>query len=115
MGGAVDAASEREPVPDFLDRIGIERIDEPSLGIAQAQVQVRELGVAGEPDLAENVARLDLSGWVDEARVEAGNADAIAGIVLHKRRGKGKFLDQYVTMTVRDLLALGWGVTDGPR
>ena len=61
----------------------------------------------------KNVARLDLSGWVAEARVEAGNADAIAGIVLHKRRGKGKFLDQYVTMTVRDLLAIGWGVTDG--
>jgi hypothetical protein len=63
----------------------------------------------------KNVARMDLAGWVDEARVEAGNADAIAGVVLHKRRGKGQFLDQYVTMTVRDLLALGWGWTDGPR
>jgi len=58
----------------------------------------------------KNVARLDLAGWVEEARIEAGNADAIAGVVLHKRRGKGKFLDQYVTMTVRDLLAIGWGV-----
>ena len=63
----------------------------------------------------KNVARLDLSGWVDEAEVERGNADAIAGLVLHKRRGRGRFLDQYVTMTVRDLLALGWGVTDGSR
>lgn len=63
----------------------------------------------------KNVARMDLAGWVTEAEVERGNADAIAGIALHKRRGKGKFLDQYVTMTVRDLLALGWGVTDGPR
>lgn len=60
----------------------------------------------------KNVARMDLSGWVDESQVEAGNADAIAGVVLHKRKGRGKFLDQYVTMTVRDLLALGWGVTD---
>lgn len=57
----------------------------------------------------KNVARLDLAGWVEEAHLEAGNADAIAGIVIHKRKGKGQFLDQYVTLTVRDLLAIGWG------
>lgn len=58
----------------------------------------------------KNVSRLDLSGWVDEAQVERGNADAIAGFVVVKRRGKGNPLDQYVVGTVRDLLALGWGV-----
>lgn len=60
----------------------------------------------------KSVARLDLAGWVAEAEVARGNSDAVAGIVVHKRRGKGRFLDQYVTMTVRDLLALGWGVAD---
>jgi hypothetical protein len=60
----------------------------------------------------KNVARMDLAGWVDEAHVEAGNADAIAGVAIAKRRGKGQFLDQYVICTVRDLLALGWGVTE---
>jgi len=61
----------------------------------------------------KNVARMDLAGWVDEAGVERGNADAIAGVVIHKRRGKGGVMEQYVTMSVRDFLALGWGVTDG--
>jgi hypothetical protein len=63
----------------------------------------------------KNVSRTDLGGWVTEAQTEAGNADATAGIVIHKRRGKGQFLDQYVTMTVRELLALGWGITTEGR
>lgn len=56
------------------------------------------------------VKKLALSEWVEEADVERGNADAIAGVVIHKRLTKGKALDQYVTMTVRDFLALGWGI-----
>jgi hypothetical protein len=60
----------------------------------------------------KNVARMDLAGWVAEAETERGNADAIAGLVVHKAKGKGKFLDQYVTLRVRDFLAAVWGVTD---
>ena len=56
------------------------------------------------------VARLDLAGWVGEAETARGNLDGIAGFVIHKRRGKGDPLDQYVTGTVRDFLAFGWGV-----
>jgi hypothetical protein len=58
---------------------------------------------------AKDHARLDLSGWVDQADVERGNDDAIAGLVVHKRRGHGDGLDQYVTCTVRDLIALMTG------
>lgn len=54
-------------------------------------------------------ARLNLSGWVDEADIERGNDDAIAGLVIHKRRGHGDPLDQYVTCTLRDLIALTTG------
>ena len=54
----------------------------------------------------KDVARLDLSGWVDEADVERGNDDAVAGLVIHKRRGHSDPLDQYVTTTVRDLVGL---------
>lgn len=54
----------------------------------------------------KDVSRLDLSGWVDEAELERGNDDAIAGLVVHKRRGHGDPLDQYVTCTVRDLISL---------
>lgn len=54
----------------------------------------------------KDVSRINLSGWVNEAHVEMGNDDAIAGLVVHKRRGVADPLEQYVTMTVRDLVAL---------
>ena len=54
----------------------------------------------------KDVATLALGTWVNEADVERGNDDAIAGLVIHKRRGHGDPLDQYVTCTMRDLIAL---------
>ncbi len=56
----------------------------------------------------KNVVKLALAKWVTEAEIERGNADALAGVVVHKRAGKGKAqLGQtYVTMTLDDLLAL---------
>lgn len=54
----------------------------------------------------KDAARLDLAGWVRKAQLEAGNDDALAGIVVHKRRGKSDPLDQWVTLTVADLVAL---------
>lgn len=54
----------------------------------------------------KNVSRTNIGGWVAEAEIERGNDDAIAGLVVHKRRGHGDPLDQYVTCTVRDLVAL---------
>lgn len=55
---------------------------------------------------AKNVARMNLAGWLAEAEVERGNDDALVGLVVFKRRGKGKALDQYVAMSLRDLIAL---------
>lgn len=57
----------------------------------------------------KDVSRTDLSGWVQEAELERGNDDGLAGVVIHKRRAHADGLDQYVTMTVRDLLALMTG------
>jgi hypothetical protein len=54
----------------------------------------------------KDVARLDLSGWLREAEIERGNDDALVGLVVHKRRGTANPLDQYVTCTIRDLVAL---------
>jgi hypothetical protein len=53
---------------------------------------------------AKNCARLDLAGWITEAEVEAKNYKALAGIVVHKRKAKGRAADQYVTLTLRSLL-----------
>ncbi|WP_066303273.1 hypothetical protein [Arthrobacter luteolus] len=44
--------------------------------------------------------------WIAEAETERGNDDALAGIVIAKRRGTTKPGDQYVLMTVNNLTAL---------
>jgi len=38
---------------------------------------------------AKNHSRMNLSGWLAEAETERGNADASAGVVVHKRLGNG--------------------------
>lgn len=54
----------------------------------------------------KDVAKMNLAGWVTEADVERLNDGALAGVVVHKRRGKGSAGDQYVTLTLDDLVAL---------
>ena len=44
--------------------------------------------------------------WVEEAHTEAGNDDALAGLVIAKRRGTTNPGSQYVLCTVNDLIAL---------
>lgn len=63
---------------------------------------------AGNRIVAElkDVNRLALAEWVREAEEERRNDDAQVGLVIHKRRGHGHPGDQYVTMTLRDLLVL---------
>lgn len=58
----------------------------------------------------KDVAKLSLGTWVAEAETERINDDAAIGVVIHKRVGKGDPLEQYVTTTVRDLVALITGV-----
>jgi hypothetical protein len=59
----------------------------------------------------KNVRTMALSQWVKEAETEAGNDAALAGVVIHKRRGYGRAADQYVTMTARDLVVILKAVT----
>jgi hypothetical protein len=54
----------------------------------------------------KDTSRIELGVWVNETDVERGNDDAIAGFVVHKRRGTADPGDQYVTGTLRDLAAL---------
>jgi hypothetical protein len=49
---------------------------------------------------------LNFSGWLKEAEVERVNAGAEVGVVVAKRRGYGKAEDQYVVLTVKDLVKL---------
>lgn len=55
--------------------------------------------------------------WLDEAAVEAGNDDAVAGVVVFKRSGIGykSAADHGVMMTLETLcVLLEGGVTTGP-
>jgi hypothetical protein len=54
----------------------------------------------------KDCARIDLPGWTKEAQIEAGNDDALVGLVVHKRHGVGDPLQQWVTCTVADLVAI---------
>lgn len=47
-----------------------------------------------------------LSSWLVEAYAEAGNANRFFPVVVHKRRGKGAWHDQYVTMDLGTFLGL---------
>lgn len=59
--------------------------------------------------------RIDLAGWTAQANTEAGNDDALVGIVIHKRRGTTDPGRWYVTMTVDDWLAHLTGHRHGHR
>lgn len=50
----------------------------------------------------KNTARINLGGWWSEVEAEKGNDDAPVGVVVHKRHGKGRGEDQWVTLTLRD-------------
>lgn len=54
----------------------------------------------------KNTAKISLGTWAVEAEVERVNDEALAGVILHKRHGKGKAGDQWVTMTLDDFLAI---------
>jgi hypothetical protein len=54
----------------------------------------------------KSVQRFALSEWLLEADAEASADFALVGVVVHKRRGYGQAGQQYVSMTLRDLVAL---------
>lgn len=60
----------------------------------------------------KNTTRLDLAQWAKEADIERGNDDALAGIIAHKRHGRPAPGDQWVTMTLSNLVALLTGNRD---
>ena len=95
-------------IADCLAKHVDDRIDRRVKSGAKDKGDVAGLRHMGQRVVIEckSVARLSLAEWVEEADVERGNDDAVAGLVVHKRKGKGQALDQYVTTTVRDLVAL---------
>lgn len=61
----------------------------------------------------KNTTKVELSKWASEVEVERLNLGALAGIVVHKRRGRGAPGEQWVTMTLDDFVALMTGERHG--
>lgn len=98
-------------IADHLAKLVDDRIDRRVKTGAKDRGDIGGVRVHGQKLVLEckNTSRINLGAWITEAHVEAGNNDALAGVIVHKRHGKGKPGDQWVTMTVDDLIALMTG------
>lgn len=54
----------------------------------------------------KNTTRLALAQWVKEAHQEAHNDNAAVGLIVHKRHGVSHPGDQWITMTLDDLITI---------
>jgi hypothetical protein len=69
---------------------------------AKKQPQRNSQGIA----MPDRVLDELISAWLAEAEIERLNNDAVAGLVVAKRRGKGQPGGQLVLTTLADLVAL---------
>lgn len=95
-------------IADHLAKLVDDRIDRRVKTGAKDRGDIGGVRVHGQRLVLEckNTSRINLGTWITEAHTEAGNDDALAGMIVHKRHGKGQPGDQWVTMTVNDLIAL---------
>lgn len=98
-------------IADYLAATVDDRIDRRVKTGAKDRGDIGGVRVHGQKLVLEckNTARINLGGWISEAHTEAGNDDALAGVIVHKRHGVGDPAQQWVTMTVADLVALMTG------
>ena len=90
-------------VADYLqDRLDDDRIERRVMGGVHDRGDISNVRFLGHRVVieAKNVQSMSLGAWVDEAEVERGNDDALLGVVVHKRRGKGAAAEQFVTMSL---------------
>jgi hypothetical protein len=94
-----------------------DRIDRRVTNGANDRGDVSGIRVHGQRLVVEckDVATLALPEWTAEAHREAGNDDALVGVVVHKRRGVSEPGKQWCSMTVDDLAALITGERHGHR
>ncbi len=96
-------------IADYLaQQLDDDRVDRRVKTGAKDRGDIAGLRVHGQRLVVEikDCARTKLSAWMNEAHEEAGNDDALTGVVVHKRHGIGDPGRQWVTMTVDDLVAL---------
>lgn len=107
------ARFERQVADYLAEALDDERVDRMVRRGADDRGDISGVRIHGRPVTVEckNVTRLNLPEWVDEAHREAGNSDALVGVVVSKRHGVGDLGSQWVHMELRDLVSLITGET----
>lgn len=112
---AKDAGARFErQIADYLaSALSDERVDRMVRRGADDRGDISGVRIHGKPLTIEckNVTRANLPEWIQEAHREAGNSDALAGVVVSKRHGNGDPASQWVHMELRDLVSLITGQT----
>lgn len=96
-------------VADYLAETVDDRIDRRVKTGAKDRGDVaglRHLGNRLVVEAKDYGGQLKAGQWTSEAHTEMGNDDAVAGIVVAKRRGTQDPGSQWVLMTVNDLVGL---------
>lgn len=96
-------------VADYLaEELADDRIDRAPKAGAKDKGDIANVRLGGHKIVIEckDVARMDLPEWTREAQVEAENAEALLGVVVHKRHGVATPAQQWATMTLGALARL---------
>ena len=95
-------------VADYLTQHVDDRIDRRAKTGSKDRGDIAGVRIWGQRLVLEckNTTRLNLAGWMNQAEIERGNDDALAGLIIHKRHGNNQPGDQWVTTTLRELTAL---------
>lgn len=95
-------------VKDYLNEFGFDT-ERTRVGWADDRGDIHGItGTDGDMFVLEckNHKTMALSGWVSELEREVGNARAVAGAVIHKKRGTTSVGDQYATLPMYMLVYL---------
>lgn len=107
---AAGARFNRQIADGFMDALGDDNIDR---SVQHGAKDIGDVANVRHPqggriavECKDYGGRLLPAEWVREAQAEAVNYGAVAGVVVAKRRGTTVFHEQWVLMTVADLLKL---------
>lgn len=95
-------------IADYLNQHVDDRIDRRVKTGAKDRGDIAGLRHMGGRIVIEckNTTRTNLGTWMAEAETQRGNDDAHAALIIHKRHGKGRPEDQWVTTTLGNLVTL---------
>ena len=102
-------ASFEKLVADYLAEMVDDRIERRRLEGKNDRGDIAGLRVHGQRVVLECKnygGRIEAASWIAEAEVERVNDNALAGVVVAKRKGTQQPGEQYVFMTLRDFVAL---------